>query len=379
PVIVLKIRYHLFLGRLNRNQENLIDNLFCISVNGHHVHPCYGSRDQRLENFLAKCMSSNSESEDNFISALSYLKEVFCDPSDPIPLKAVASPRGVANADCAEKYKTWWVTIMLTNPTSNATVSDAAHREKGTWAQDQMCIHIDTVLTKIFNRFVHAHAIAFILACLALSSRNLSSSSTSLEFQTRGTLQTPELVGSSPISLPRQTNDGCIGPLVVTPQVLVQFTNNLSNLQSTDGENLLQAFIQEINVQYTTFSTVGAQVLISALVSRSVSLNIPAYQQLTRQFSEHLSASNGACWGRKAQSLSDKTLGLCLSAPAGAIARNPKRTHLEQQITRARISCTHTTERGVSPLTLFVVKQYIIQAEVDKWKKHPKELYITFA
>jgi hypothetical protein len=202
-----------------------------------------------------------------------------------------------------------------------------------------------------------------------------------------------ELITPAKTSWSRRTD------LLVTQQDLIQFACDLNDM-NIDGASLLQTFIQEINSQCSTFSVDDLRdfwmpflyQLIPTLVSRSIPLNTPACQQLTSQFIKHLD---------------EKTLGPCPHAPAGALSQNPqvscpcmdcdelnkflrtttqrvarfrkakaKRTHLEQQITRARLPCTHETERGGSPLTLVVMKRYIVQDQLDKWKKQQKKLYV---
>ncbi|KAA1116045.1 hypothetical protein PGTUg99_033579 [Puccinia graminis f. sp. tritici] len=323
---------------------------------------------------------------------------------------------------------------LFPNPTGHAALPDPALTNFNTWARDQMhqCIKlfiqntqnptvsdIDVIMSalayldeatrsaflkSIFDHFTQAHATAFLLALLsrlkAHAVAGYPQNSAAMElyrnlslrvFNSRRRLS--ELITPTKTSWSHRTD------FLVTQQDLIQFACDLNDM-NTDGASLLQTFIEEINSQCSTFLIDDLREfwmpflyqLIPTLVSRSIPLNTPACQQLTSQFIKHLD---------------EKTLGPCPHAPAGVLLQNPqvscpcmdcdelnkflrsttqrvarfrkakaKRTHLEQQITRARLPCTHETERGGNPLTLVVMKRYIVQDQLDKWKKQQKKLYV---
>ncbi|OAV95941.1 hypothetical protein PTTG_26514 [Puccinia triticina 1-1 BBBD Race 1] len=344
-----------------------------------------------------------------------------------------------------EKYQGWLPSVIEGYPSvadridiiaklSINSAGDAATLASSSWAQDQIhrCIqtflkttqrpersdvdlvmsalfHVNeasapVLLTSIFEHFTHAHSIAFLLGLLSR-----------LKTQGIGTYRpnpnTVELYRNlslhvfnrqrklSEIITPNgSTWSHCTG-LLITPQDLVQFACDLFEM-GTDGAS---SFIQAIIAQCKTYSTEHMRdfwmpflyQLIPALVSRSVSLNAPVYQQLTRHFIKHLD---------------DKTVGAIPCGPGSVLAQNPqvhcgcpdcgelnkflrtnsqrvgrfrkvqaKRTHLEKQITRERIACTCETERGGSPLTLIVVKCYVVQEQINAWQKRQKQLYSALA
>ncbi|KAA1082511.1 hypothetical protein PGT21_005790 [Puccinia graminis f. sp. tritici] len=279
--------------------------------------------------------------------------------------------------DRTEKYQTWlplviqpisWmedrikiIKKMATNPTGEAT--NAVLTSMGIWAQDQMyqCIEtfiktpqtpstseIDMIisalvyldeatiserLTSIFDQYPQVRATAFLLGLLSwlktpAAASHLPNSGNIKLFRSLSAGVFNRQKSLSEIRTP--TNQRwCHEPHLwaVTPHGLVQFACDLNDLQSTDGASLIEPFIQEINVQCTTFPADDMRdfwmpflfQLIPALVSRSVALNIPVFQQLTRQFIEHLD---------------NKVLGPCPSAP-------------------------------------------VAQDQLDEWRKLQKELYST--
>ncbi|KAA1079298.1 hypothetical protein PGT21_006978 [Puccinia graminis f. sp. tritici] len=255
------------------------------------------------------------------------------------------------------------VAKMATNPTGEATVSNAVHPRMDIWAQDQMyqCIEtfiktpqtpstsdIDMIIsalvyldeatisarfTSIFAGFTHVRATAFLLGLLSwlktpAAASHLPNSGNIELFRSLSVGVFNRQKRLSDISTPTNQRWAHRPHLwAVTPHGLVQFACDLNDFQSTDGASLIEPFIQEINVQCTTFPADDMRdfwmpflfQLIPALVSRSVALNIPVFQQLTRQFIEHLD---------------NKVLGPCPSAP-------------------------------------------VAQDQLDEWRKLQKELYST--
>ncbi|POW03046.1 hypothetical protein PSTT_11363, partial [Puccinia striiformis] len=190
----------------------------------------------------------------------------------------------------------------------------------GSW-QDKSAL-----LTSIVERFPHANATAFLIAILcelktqatsvdllsaaitelyrSLSSRVfdgqrklsniITKSKVKSKFSTKG-------VSSRP-AWHSHTHEHNIIPIlsfnfeiIVTPEALVQFASGLNEM-STDGANVLDPFIHQVILQCDTLSVVDLYdlwipffcQLIQVLVSRSVPLDTPIYQKLTREFIRHL-------------------------------------------------------------------------------------------
>jgi hypothetical protein len=206
-----------------------------------------------------------------------------------------------------------------------------------------------------------------------------------------------ERTPSNVITRPKGKSASEIGQ-VVTPQALAKYTCDLNSL-STNTANLLEPFVQQINEHCPKFTAEDMQKLwmpflyrlIPALVSRSIQLNKPCYQQLARQFIKRSS---------------DTTLGLCpnpdiinrrtpqvrctcadctqlnrfLQESSQRVCRfkatRSERYHLHQQIEGANIDCTHVTDRTGYCETLVVTKRRSLQDEINGWKKRQKGFYV---
>ncbi|EFP90870.2 uncharacterized protein PGTG_17069 [Puccinia graminis f. sp. tritici CRL 75-36-700-3] len=311
--------------------------------------------------------------------------------------------------------------VLLTTPTYQRLICDSIMTfikviKSPTVADVELImppvIHLNETVTAalfklIFEHLPNADAIPFLLALLSRlkaqaeaaaspdsNTRDLYRSLSPCVFNSKRKLSCIPTKGKLP---PIYLNNNPKTEQAVTPEALLRFACDLSDM-STNAD-LLQSSIQEINAQCATFSAADMRELwmpflyqlIPALVSRSLSLNTPAYQQLTQQFIKHLNA---------------KTVGICPQATSGTVSQSPqvtcacpdcgklnqflqatsqrvgsfsmaqsRRMHLEQQLVRARIDCTCTTARTGSPQTLVVTKHYLLKDKIGAWNKRQKEFY----
>jgi hypothetical protein len=184
-------------------------------------------------------------------------------------------------------------------------------------------------------------------------------------------------------------------PLVVTPQDLIQFACDLHDL-STDANDLLESFILQINVHCPKFPGEGIRKvwipflcqLIPALVSRSISIDTPLYQQLARQFIKYGDEKLGprpqadlntprpqiTCPCRDCLSLKQ-----FLKDPHQVVGQfrlsEPRRNHLYRSLDDPGFDCIRKTERSGKPYTLFVTKRLTLENKIKDWKKLRSEIY----
>jgi hypothetical protein len=180
--------------------------------------------------------------------------------------------------------------------------------------------------------------------------------------------------------------------LVVTPAALVGFASDLSEM-NTNEENVLEAFIGNINAQSVTFSSEDMRdiwmpflyKLISTLGYQSVSLDQPVYQQLTLQFIKRLYDQNV---GPQPEPIDvpcpqvDCTCDYCVQLNEflrdfnQGVRRLPslskaKRQHMDKQLSLARIPCTKTLDSGA----FVVTKIHTLEHEISAWKERQKDFY----
>ncbi|OAV92093.1 hypothetical protein PTTG_27784 [Puccinia triticina 1-1 BBBD Race 1] len=263
-----------------------------------------------------------------------------------------------------------------------------------TWASTS------ALITSIFDRYPQAQAAAFLLAllsrlktlaaapnlpiseimelCRSLSLRFFNDERTVSTIITRSTPETPSQAAP-----------------VVTPQALVQFASDLNDL-SNNALDLLQPFIQQINTNCLEFLQKDMRYfwmpflyqLIPALVSRSVSLNTPSYQQLTRLFVKRLDDILGPCPTAGPNARSPQVRCTCsdcailnefLRDSSRVVFRfkvaKLRRLHLAESLENDPSDCTHATERAGRPQTLIVTKLNTLQHQIDGWKKRQAALY----
>ncbi|PLW11147.1 hypothetical protein PCANC_12951 [Puccinia coronata f. sp. avenae] len=185
--------------------------------------------------------------------------------------------------------------------------------------------------------------------------------------------------------------------LVVTAKTLVQFACDLSDT-STDANNMLQQFLQEITAQCATFSLEGMKnlwipflyQLIQALGSQPTILDTPAVQQLAGQLVKHLADKtlgpypqagvNFPCFRVSCSCRDCGELNQFLRNPSQRVGRfkmvQHRRQHLQAQLGKDGIACTQDTYTGGSPYTLAVTKSCSLQDEVSKWNRRQNELYV---
>ncbi|KAA1088992.1 hypothetical protein PGT21_003204 [Puccinia graminis f. sp. tritici] len=355
------------------------------------------------------------------------------------------------DVDRAEKYQQWYPSLIhsfpsvadrisiiekVSNPTSNIAPLDGAPTSKA-WVQDltRQCVtklledniiptaadgnaivsavfnlnetltNTSALLTSIFDRFPQPEAVAFLLGFLSqlktlaegvahfptLENVELRKNLSSRVFNRQ---RTP----SNIITRARGKSASEIGQ-VVTPRALAKYTCDLNSL-STDTANLLEPFVQQINEHCPNFTAEDMQKLwmpflyrlIPSLVSRSIQLNKPCYQQLARQFIKRLSDTTlGTCPNPdiisrqspqvRCTCIDCTELNKFLRNPSQRVCRfnatRSERFHLHQRIEGANIDCTHVTDRTGYSETLVVTKRSTLQDEVKGWKKRQKELYLS--
>jgi len=261
------------------------------------------------------------------------------------------------------------------------------------------------LFTSIFDHFSQVQATSFLLAFVS----QLKILGASVHLSTSDTMSMYRSLSSRVFAGERRPSNMLTAakaknqpekPLVVTPQMLVEFASDLYDA-STSTENLLEPFIHQVNEDCASFSAEDMRdfwmpflyQLIPILDSRSVSLNTPAYQDLT---------------ARLIQRLDHTTLGA--SPPASYVAQHPqvttcrcadckllnqflrdtsqrvwrfkvaknRRMHLLQQIAHARIPCSHQTDsRSGYPESLVLSKKFSIQIDLPAWKVNQKALYAS--
>ncbi|PLW16181.1 hypothetical protein PCANC_19106 [Puccinia coronata f. sp. avenae] len=189
--------------------------------------------------------------------------------------------------------------------------------------------------------------------------------------------------------------------LIVHPEALVQHACNLNDL-SRDPADFLEPFLEEISARCSTFSGEDmAQLwmpflyqLIPALNSRSVSLNKPAYQQLTSRFleqMEHRTVGNrpqvglnfpaarvSKCPCPECEDLNCFLLKSDASVYQIALPKK-RRDHLVGQLATWRIPCNHRTVEIGRPHTLVITKKHGFMDEVAEWKRRRHQLYSCFS
>ncbi|OAV92073.1 hypothetical protein PTTG_12172 [Puccinia triticina 1-1 BBBD Race 1] len=353
------------------------------------------------------------------------------------------------DADRAEKYEKWIPELVkaypsvadrvgffdrMSKPTGDASAPDAALTNQP-WAQDLLRQSIqkslettstpteeegsaivtavfnlnDTwpktsaLLTSIFDHFPKPEAIAFLLAFLSQLKT----------LETKAGLPNPEILELRRNLSSRVFNHERTPSKIVTgveteytrahwPEVssdaLSEFLCDLRDL-STDRESLLQPVIEQISAQHATFSEIEMRdfwmlvlcKLIEILVARSVPLNTPLYQQLTRQFIAHFD---------------DQTLGPCPHAginPRCAQlectcddcekvneflrdgSQNQKAEfrlkdreavrHLVHEIDQSRARCSQEVDEWISSRTVIVKKYGTLEEDVAEWKMQRKFFY----
>ncbi|EFP85944.1 uncharacterized protein PGTG_11700 [Puccinia graminis f. sp. tritici CRL 75-36-700-3] len=261
-----------------------------------------------------------------------------------------------------------------------------------------------TFLTSIFDRFLKVEGIAFLLGFLS----QLKTLGTAAQYPISNTVELRRKLSLRLFNGERTPADIFTGvesedmedappEPAVCERALAGFFCDLYDL-SADGTNLMEPFIEQINARCTTFSEAEMTEfwmpflyqLISGLASRSVPLNTPLYQQLTRQFLQHYEEK---CIGPmphagintqspqvSCRCADCKKLNKFLQDGSERVIQfkvaQKRRQHLAKKIDETSISCSHETQHFGSPLTLLVKKCRTLDEEINKWKSDRKFHYL---
>ncbi|EFP85915.1 uncharacterized protein PGTG_11671 [Puccinia graminis f. sp. tritici CRL 75-36-700-3] len=188
-------------------------------------------------------------------------------------------------------------------------------------------------------------------------------------------------------------------PLVVTAQDLIRFACDLHDL-STDANDLLESFILQINVHCPKFPGEGIRKvwipflsqLIPVLVSRSISIDTPLYQQLARQLIKYGDEKLGPAPQADPNTPRPQITCPCrdclslkrfLKDPHQVVGRFPlpqaRRHHVYQSLDDPGFDCIRKTEHKGKPYTLIITKRLTLENKIKEWKDRRSEIYAPLA
>lgn len=328
----------------------------------------------------------------DFVERISTLRNDPASPARSFPDKSWAD--GVVHDIIKNLLKVTTKGSAVPNAADGNAIVSAIFKLDETWPAKL------ELITSLFDAFPQSQAAAFLLGLLSqfktlgtAPQLPISDTSTELRRSLSARFFTSKRTPSTIIT--HSSKWAGEKQLMVTPQALVEFACDLHDL-STDTNDLLESFILQINAHCPNFPGEGIREvwipflcqLIPTLVTRSIAINRPSYQQLARQFIKYGDEKLGprpqpdpnTPRPRIRCPCSDcASLKQFLRDPHQVVGRfqlpQARRNHLYQSLDEPGFDCIRKTEHIGRPHTLIVTKRLTLENKIMDWMQRRVEIY----